>query len=79
MCSVPVIGAKCRANLIMLPNMSSQYIQDCVHVPHIVQLWYVDLQLCTKTKVITVAVKSCIFKIQTCYNDTMLQDRDRFC
>lgn len=42
-------------------DFTEQDIKECVHNPHI-QLWYLELHLCTNTKVITVAVKSCIFE-----------------
>lgn len=65
--------ARCRVNLILLPVTTlSEYIKECVHTPHVLQLWY----LCTNTKVITVAVKSCIFEIafscQTCYDERFM-------
>lgn len=74
-------GSRCRANLILLPDITFSlyiyiYIKECVHVPHITQLWYLELHLCTNTKVITVAVKSCIFEIafscQTCYHERFI-------
>lgn len=67
MSSAEAKGAQCGANLILLPDttlVNIVKIKECVHIPHIYsELWYLELHLCTNTKVITVAVKSCIFEV----------------
>lgn len=55
---------QCQAKLILLPHITLVNISKTVYIFLILlQLWYLERHLCTNTKVITVAVKSCIFEI----------------